>query len=224
MTVWRLSFALASVLMAAGAAQAKAPVVTSVNGNIVCAAANGRTHSITSSGKDDQAVLSPDGHTVAFVRTLVNGQVDLDANMSELWIGDCTSGKTHRLLTPRISDEPKARLSYANNPTFSLNGGFVYVMARAWETADAVHQVSVKTGKSKYVIDSNSLAVIRNGPYRGYMLTQPHMYRSNDEGAYDPTYVVRPDAKWKMLVPNTDKGAEIDFTAEWLETHGWKAW
>lgn len=224
MIAWRLSFALAGVLMAAGSAQAEVPAVSAANGNIVCSDAKGRAHTITASGKDDEVVLSPDRHTVAFVRTLVSGQADLDANTSELWIGDCLTGKTRRLLTPRVSDEPKERLSFVNNPVFSLDGGFVYVMARAWETSDAVHQVSVKTGKAKYVIDSNSLAVIRNGPYRGYLLTQPHMYRSNDEGAYDPTYVVRPDGKWKMLVPNTDKGAEIDFTAEWLETHGWKAW
>lgn len=210
--------------MMAGGAQAKAPSVTATNGNIVCADARGRARIITNSGKDDQAVLSPDGHTVAFVRTLKSAQADLDANASELWIGDCVSGNTRRLLMPRVSDEPKERLGSVNNPVFSLNGGFVYVMARAWETADAIHQINIKTGKARFVIDSNSLAVVRNGPYRGYLLTQPHMYRSNGEGSYDPTYVVRPDGKWKMLVPNTDKGAEIDFTAEWLRTHGWKAW
>ncbi|MEI9903641.1 MAG: hypothetical protein WDN06_06395 [Asticcacaulis sp.] len=103
------------------------PTVTADGGAIAC---DGKA--ITSGGRDSQPVLSPDGHTVAFVRTTGKAGDAYTADPSELWIGDCATGETHRLLAPAPSDTPKRNLTSVNNPTFSLDGGFVYVMAQAW--------------------------------------------------------------------------------------------
>ena len=63
-----------------------------------------------------------------------------------------------------------------DGPVFSLDGGFVYVTANAWATSGAVHQVSLATGQERFVIDGGCDAVIRTGPWRGYLLVTRHMY------------------------------------------------
>ncbi len=210
-------------LMLAGSAQA-ATTVADVNGNVVCTTGSVKRQ-LTSKGIDRDSVLSPDGHTVAFIRTTKKGAHDLDPDWTELWLGDCGTSKTRLLMGTRPSETPERNLSSFNDLAFSLNGGFVYVLSTAWTTSDAVHQVSVKTGKEKFITGSNTLQVMRNGPYAGYLLLQKHEYNKSDEGgSYDPTYVYRPDGKWQMMVPNTNLGAETDMTQEWLNEKGWKAW
>ncbi len=216
---------LATQALAAPSVVPQVPTVDIVNGSVVCEGPTGAASvAVAPSGHDSQAVLSPDGHTVAFVRTIGEAPDAYTAPPSELWIGDCRTGDAHRLLASKPSDKPMRNLASVNSPTFSLDGGFVYVLAQAWVTSDAIHQVNIKTGSEKYITDSNDLRVIRNGPYRGYLLVQPHMYHRNGNGSYDPHYVYRPDGKWKMLVPGTDNEGETDLTAEWLATKGWQAW
>lgn len=200
------------------------PAVEVVNGSVVCSGPTGASPvAVAPSGQDSQPTLSPDGHTVAFVRTTGKADEPYTADPSELWIGDCRTGDAHRLLAPAPSDTPERNLASVSSPTFSLDGGFVYVMTQAWVTSDAIHQVNVRTGAEKYITASNDLRVIRTGPYRGYLLVQPHMYHRGG-GSYDPHYVYRPDGKWKMKVPGTDNEGETDLTAEWLARHKWQAW
>jgi hypothetical protein len=217
-----LRFVVLTGLLLAGSAQA-ATTVADDNGNVVCMTGGAR-HQITNKGVDRDSVLSPDGHTVAFIRTTKKAVRDLDPDWTELWIGDCATGKARLLLGTKPSKTPEHDLTSFNDVAFSLNGGYVYVLSTAWVTSDAVHQVNIKTGKEKFITGSNTLQVIRNGPYAGYLLLQKHEYYTTGEGgSYDPTYVYRPDGKWKMMVPNTNLGAETDMTEEWLKAKGWIA-
>lgn len=213
MNIWFLT-----ALMALSDGSARA-AVTVQDGNILC-----DDKAITSAGVDDQPALSPDGHTVAFVRSSQVETEDGRMDTAALWIGDCDTGKVRELLKPHPdNDKAERNLRQINNPTFSLDGGFVYVMATAWVTSDAIHQVNIATGKEKYVTSGNNLAVIRTGPYRGYLLLSQHRYHA-EGGSYDPTYVVWPNGKIVMMVPGTDNEGEIDLTAEWLKARGWQAW
>ena len=71
-------------------------------------------------------------------------------------------------------------------------------------TSGAIHQVNLKTGAQKFVTNGNSLEVIRTGPYRVYLITQQHRYYDNGEGAYDPTFALRPYGMVMFMVPGTD--------------------
>lgn len=196
------------------------PAVAVTNGNITC---DGKA--ITTGGQDSEPVLSPDGHTVAFIRATGPAADSYSAPPSELWTGDCTTGQTRKVFVGKAADTPERNLASVYSPAFSLDGGFVYVMSQAWVTSDAIHQIRLSDGREKFVTDGNSLSVIRNGPYRGYLLTQKHMYRKGGEGgSYDPTWVVRPDGKRIKMVPGTDNEGETDLTAEWLKRKGWTAW
>lgn len=219
-----IGLAILALMATAGTVQAAATTATDDGGNIVCTNGNVK-RSLTDKGVDRDPEVSPDGHTVAFIRTTQKAARDLDPDHTELWLGDCATGKTRLLLGTRPSKTPERDLTSFNDLSFSLNGNYVYVLSTAWVTSDAVHQVSIKTGKEKFLTGSNTLQVIRNGPYAGYLLLQKHEYYTTGEGgSYDPTYVWRPDGKWKMMVPNTNLGAETDMTEEWLKQKGWQAW
>ena len=107
--------------------------------------------------------------------------------------------------------------------TSSLDGGFRYEEVTRWATSDDIIQVRVSNGRRREVIDGNSLAVIRDGPWRGYLLVQRHVYHPQG-GSYDPVDVVRPDGKVMLEVPGSSDDENSSAVALWLVDHHWKAW
>lgn len=217
-----LAAALALSLMAS-AAGAATPRVAAIKGDIVFTAASGATQRLTRSGVDEDPVLAPDGRTVAFIRREPRTTQPLDRPPTSLWVADTVTGATRRLLGPQPSDDPERDLGSFGQPLFSLDGGLIYVAARAWVTSDAVHQVRLDTGATRFVIAGSPMSVIRTGPYRGHLLVNRHLYRKGPAGgSYNPTYVVRPDGKPLFAVPRSEIDDE-DGRA-WLARKGWRAW
>lgn len=215
---------LAAALAMANAAAA-APSVTMSGGNIVYVDVAGARHALTTGGGYKEPALSPDGHTVAFIH--VDGAAaSADENApTSLWIADGLKGGARKLIGHHDSSDIKQVFVSYGGPVFSLDGGFVYVTAQAWATSGAVHQVSLATGQERFIIDGGCEAVIRTGPWRGYLLVTRHMYYPAPRyGSYDPTYVVRPDAKQTFIVPGTDKDDGQDHLTPWLKKNGWQAW
>ncbi|MFI4933107.1 MAG: TolB family protein [Caulobacterales bacterium] len=205
-------------------ADAATPGVSVRSGEIVYAGADGVARALTHGGGYDQPALSPDGHTVAFIHKDGAGSAEENGPTS-LWIADGLTGQSRRLFASHPASDVKATMETFGGPVFSLDGGFVYVTADAWATSGAVHQVSVATGAERFVIDGGVSAVIRTGPYRGYLLVTRHMYHPAPEyGSYDPTYVVRPDAKETFVVPGAEKDDGVDHLTPWLKAKGWTAW
>lgn len=211
---------LALVLLAALAAGSAQATVTVQDGNILCDG-----EAITHDGVDDQPALSPDGHTIAFVRSL---QVDAGdegvMDTAALWIGDCTTGAVRQLLAPKPDNDVAERnLRQVNNPVFSLDGSHVFIMATAWMTSDALHAVDVTTGAEAYIIDGNTDSVIRTGPYSGDLLVERHLYYRGG-GSYNPTFVITPAGKTVLKVPGPDSADSETLTTKWLARHKWQAW
>ena len=228
----RITLMAIPVAMAAGGAalaldvgRPAAPRVTAVGGNIVYTAANGATRQLTSGGGFSDPALSPDGRTAAFVHADGPSNDTYNGPPTSLWVADTATGKARKLIGPHDASDMKEVFMSFGGPVFSLDGGFVYVTASAWATSGAVHQVSLATGQERFVIDGGCDAVIRTGKWRGYLLVTRHMYYpAPKEGSYDPTYVVRPDAKQAVMVPGTDKDDEKDHVTPWLKANGWTAW
>lgn len=194
-------------------------------GNIQYVDAGGGVHPLTDDGNYSEPILSPDGHTVAFIHLDGSPTREGESGFTSLWVADALTGTTRRLLTPRSNDEPSLNLASFQHPRFSLDGGFIYIDAEAWTTSAAVHQVSVATGKERFVVDGSTNAIIRTGKYRGYLLVGQHKYYpAPRSGSYDPVYVVRPDAKEMFMVPGSDKDDGEHSQAEWLQSNGWTAW
>jgi len=220
----RFGLIIAMALLALASAAVAAPSVTVIGGNIVFVDAAGARHPLTTGGGYKEPALAPDGHTVAFIHVDGAPQAADENAPTSLWVADGLAGSAHRLIGHHdASDVKDAFVSYGG-PVFSLDGGFVYVTAQAWATSGAVHQVSLATGQERFVIDGGCDAVIRTGPWRGYLLVTRHMYYpAPKQGSYDPTYVVRPDAKQSFMVPGTDKDDSVDHVTPWLKKNGWVA-
>jgi hypothetical protein len=223
-----LAIAIASICgasLALDVGQPKIPRVAAVGGNIVYTAAGGATRVLTSGGGFREPALSPDGKMAAFIHDDGPSSEDFNGPPTSLWVADTATGKARKLIGPHNATDMSEVFMSFGGPVFSLDGGFVYVTANAWATSGAVHQVSLATGQERFVIDGGCDAVIRSGPWRGYLLVTRHMYYpAPREGSYDPTYVVRPDAKQSFPVPGTDKDDDKDHVTPWLLAHHWTAW
>jgi hypothetical protein len=107
--------------------------------------------------------------------------------------------------------------------TWSLDGGYLYLLVNRYAVSGEIIQVRKSDGLTRDVIDGNSLAVIRSGPYRGYLLVQRHRYRP-EGGSYNPTFIVRPDGKELHQVPGTEADDGENHSGAWLRSKGWQAW
>ena len=173
-----------------------------------------------------ETALSPDGALRAGIDHPAGD--DSDANddaASVLWVEPAEGGPRRVLLSHgREAQKVERSLKSFQNPRWSLDGGYVYVDADAWATSSAVHQVNVKTGAERFVIDGGVQGVIRAGPYRGMLLVQRHKYHPAPQfGSYDPVDVVRPDGKVMLTVPGSETDEGEPSVGRWLKAHGWSA-
>jgi hypothetical protein len=191
------------------------PAVFVKGGNIYYRDAHDLVRRITDKGLDSGPTLSPDGTRIAFVRTEARATQEGDGDITALYLFDIASGRGVCAIGPH------PQFMSVHSPVFSPDGGFVYILASRWATSDAVYQVDLANRTEQFVIDGNTDTVIRNGPWRGYLLVSRHRYRPTG-GSYNPTYMVRPDAKVMFMVPGTD--VDEDGVAPWLNKNGWTAW
>ena len=164
---------------------------------------------------------SPDGRWRAWVST-DRAANDKDDGLTSLWLTDTRTGSSRLLFRGRPAGTPERNMATFDSPKFSLDGGFVYVNADAWATSSAVHQINVRTGADRFVVAGGLVAVVRTGPYRGYLLVGQHRYRPKG-GSYDPVLLFRPDGKQIMMIPDSDTDEGQPSVDRWLKAKGWTA-
>jgi|GEM_PF-7059725 len=102
--------------------------------------------------------------------------------------------------------------------TESLDGGYVYQRVCRWATSDDIIQARKSDGRRREVAPGNSVAVIRDGPWRGFLIIMQHRYGQN--GSTDGYSVIRPDGKAMLQIPPSNSGDDM---GEWLRKNGWTA-
>ena len=219
----RSSFLLLLAALGATSAAAAPPAAFERYGNVYYRAVDGTVRQLTHGGNYGEPSLSPDERTVAFIREDSKSNVEGESGRTSLWVADGVSGTIRKLLSPNPRDEAERNLESFGNPIFSLDGGYVYVEAEAWATSHAIHQVSVATGKKHFVVGGSLHGILRNGPYRGYLVVNEHRYHPAPEfGSYDPDFIIRPDGKEILRVPGTEMNDGHDRLFDWLRIKGWR--
>ena len=204
------------VLCAAFAVPAFGQTVSVKEGNIQFTDKSGQTTALTSSGRDSEPVLAPDGKWVVFVRKvegkkIVTGSDEVDP--SELWQVR-TDGKEATLLVKcRSSEDPASVIAEFGNAQFSTNGKLVYFYTSAWATSGAIHVVDTTNRKERFAFAGNHFKVVPSGEFRDCVLVQQHRYFVGG-GSYDWYWLLRPDGKEIGPVGETTENFEATYLQE----------
>ena len=179
---------------------------------------------VTTDGRCSSVVKSPDGKLIAFIHMDVPPGNEGDQGQTSLRIADLASGEVRQVLAPTPSTEPERDMRSMDRPKWSLEGGFIYVESAAWATSSAIHQVNLATGRERFVIDGWLNAIVRTGPYRGYLLVGRHQYRQGPGGgSFNPVYLVRPDGKVMFAIAGSADDEGERSVPKWLSANGWRA-
>jgi len=167
------------------------------DGNLQFTDKSGATTALTSSGRDSNPALAPDGKWVAFVRKvdgkkIATGSDEVDP--SELWQVRVDGKEPSLLVRCRASEKVESVIGGFENLQFSADGKLLYFVTPAWATSGAVHVVDTTNRKEHYVFPGNDLKVVKSGEYKDCLLVQQHRYFVGS-GSYDWYWLLRPDGK-----------------------------
>ncbi len=162
-----------------------------------------------------ESATSPDGRWRAEIRVERQATTERGGS-SAVWLIDTRTGKHRKLYVG-----PVFRGSFWG-PRWSPDQRIVYFSKLESETSAGTHQINVRTGEQKLVFDGGLMRVMRTGPYRGYLLAQPHRYREAG-GSYNPIVLVRQDGKEILTVPGSDEDDGARSLGRWLLAKGWAA-
>lgn len=154
------------------------------NGNIVIEEGLQRRQ-LTTSGRDSEPVLSPDGKWVAFTRS---GSPSFAGAQ-----GDCKSGaqadQLRRIQTDGTDERvlvqgqqgqtPQQSLCEFGHKQFNSDGRYLYFLSPAWATSGALHAYDTRDQSLHFVLPANDVIVLNScesDRYRDSLVVQQHRY------------------------------------------------
>jgi dipeptidyl aminopeptidase/acylaminoacyl peptidase len=140
-------------------------------------------------------VLSPDGRQSAYLQD------------KEIWLSDAANRDVKRIVAVQPHDNPHKNLGEFNSLVFSPDGKRLYFMSEAWVTSNGIHVFEISTGTEHFVTDGNTLQILSNGQYAGFLIVQKHKYFKQG-GSYDYFWLVSPAGKVLKMIGKTD--AQVD--------------
>jgi dipeptidyl aminopeptidase/acylaminoacyl peptidase len=188
------SLSVTLLILLASVCGTSAQTVSVKEGNIYWKG-SGAARQLTTSGHDSDPSLSPDGHSVVFVRGTPGKMISHGAGedeATELWLIDVDGKNATMLLRGKEDPEPKAVLVDMNAPQFSPDGKKIYFVSAAWATSGAVHVYDLQSKQQKFLCPGNDLHVVRTGDYKGHLLVTQHRYFIGG-GSYDWFWLLKPD-------------------------------
>lgn len=140
-----------------------APRVSVENGNVVFEN-DGVKNQLTTSGRDSEPALSPDGRFVAFTRGPAQKASDEECHDGAaadalMRIGIDGKGET-TLLRGRAGKTPQSRLCGFTAKQFNSDGRLLYFLTPGWVTSGALHVYDFKAHTERFVVDASGLLVL----------------------------------------------------------------
>jgi dipeptidyl aminopeptidase/acylaminoacyl peptidase len=193
----RSSFCFLASLLALMPSAVSGTGVTVRNGNVFFTDAAGHSRELTSSGRDSNALLAPDGRWVVFVRKVAGKKIATGADETEpteLWQIRTDGKEATRLVRSHGSEKPESIVAGFERVQFSSDGKLIYFLTPAWATSGAIHVIDSTNGREYFVCPGNDLKVVPAGEYRDCLLVQQHRYFIGG-GSYDWYWLLRPDGR-----------------------------
>jgi hypothetical protein len=195
-------FALLCGLVAPGAVAAAATVEVK-DGNIFFVLDGSQRRQLTRSGRDAEAILSPDGKTIIFTRVGnphsagMQGDCKSGAQADELRRVRVDGGGDELLVRGQEGKDPKDSICEFRRKQFSSDGRTLYVLSPAWATSGALHAYDTRDKKLSFVMPANDVIVLnscKSQEYRDNLVVQQHRY-----------FVVAGSYDWYWLYDRTGK-------------------
>lgn len=174
-------------------------------GNIVLLKGSTRK-SLTTSKRDSEAVLSPDGLWVVYTRSAkaVTGNPEDEA-------GDCASlsapdelrrvradgSGDELLIRGRAGSEPSQALCAFRNKQFTSSGTTIFFLSPAWTTSNALNAFDLDTRTARHIMPANDFGVLSwctSDDLRDAIIAQQHRY-FRFGGSYDWYWLFDPTGK-----------------------------
>lgn len=161
--------------------------------------------------QDSGLVVSPDGASVAFVRTIKDRSVRPGVSSfpaQELWIARRDGSAARQLLATREAKDLRDAIAGFAHLTFSNDGQRIFFLSHAWETSSALHVVDVMLGYERFIAPANSFLVLRTGDYAGCLVVSQHRYFVGG-GSYDFYYLIAENGE-ELGIVAYDSGEHLD--------------
>jgi hypothetical protein len=108
------------------------------------------------------------------------------------------------------------------NRVTSLDGNFEYLEVCSWPTSGQILQRRLTDGRLRPVVDGSDVRILRNGPWRGFLVVYRHKILAGGESFY-PVSIVRHDGREMLDIPGSDTGDRGLVVEKWLRAKGWVA-
>jgi hypothetical protein len=151
--------------------------------------------------KDSSKVYSPDRKSFAFARSTdkIISTGSGDANAATILYGNTSDNKARIMFAAGAEINTRApigkvQIADIDSLQFSLDGHQLFFLVPAYATSGAAIALDLQTGKLRYIVDANSLQVVRTGKRKGYLLVTRHRYHTEKEGygSYEQPEYVKP--------------------------------
>ena len=202
---------------------ARQPTVKINGHDLVIVASDGHTRVITRADAVGVPALSPDSRMIGYIKRLGPGEESIDPDLTAVVLVEVGTLATRTFMRPGTNLPHINGVEYESNVTFSEDGRWLYVEAYGFGDTDFIYKVRTTTGEIQYFRDGVDISVIRDGPWRGFILLGRHAGRKAGGSDY-PVSVLRPDGTKVMIVPGTYGPHPDEAVGRWLKLHKWRAW
>ena len=148
-----------------------------------------------------ERVTSPAGGMVAIVQQ-DGPHPEGDLGDYSLWI-EAGEARPRKCLLGRVCAPMNSQARNIGRPSFSPDGRHLYVATTTYvQSSSEILRLDPISGRITELGDGISVAVIRNGPYRGYLIVPRHTMSDDRSHFYYPSYLMDPVGRTVLRIPD----------------------